>query len=245
MSKFDVSAVLFDLGSTLIEYEPIPWDEMIPQCYASTREFLIKQGYTVPDFLQFQEQFNAAKRPFRDRAANEWIEWTVPQAIEQLMTTLDIRLTPTQHEQFFEAYYEPIGPRLFAYEDTLAMLERITRRYGKPGLISNTIFPEHVHRGEIDRFGIASHLNFAIFSSTFQLRKPHPDIFREGARLAGQPPERCLYIGDRYLEDITGPRSIGMNAILKTVPNRDYPDPLPGDLCTISTLSELADHLDI
>ncbi len=245
MSKLDVSAVLFDLGSTLIEYEPIPWEELTVECSAATHDFLTSLGHSLPNKDEFHTLFDSVKQPLRNVAASEYIEWTVPQATESLLTSLEIHLERHEHDQFFDAYYEPIACKLTVYDDTLATLERIVSQFGKVGLISNTIFPERVHRGELQRFGIEPYLKFAIFSSTFQLRKPHPDIFREGAKLAAADPAKCAYVGDRYLEDITGPAKIGMSAILKQVKNRDYPQPLPTELRTIHSLSELVNHLDI
>jgi HAD superfamily hydrolase (TIGR01549 family) len=245
MNKLNISAVLFDLGSTLIDYEPIPWEELTVECTASTHDFLTKLRHSIPDKATFHTLFDSAKQPFRNRASADWIEWTVPQAAESFLTSLGIRLEVHEHDQFFDAYYEPIACKLTVYDDTLAVLEKIASRFGKAGLISNTIFPERVHRGELDRFGIAPYLKFAIFSSTFQVRKPHPDIFTEGAKLAGIDPSKCVYVGDRYLEDITGPAKIGMSAILKQVKNRDYPDPFPAELRSIVSLSDLSRHIDI
>lgn len=245
MSRLDISAVLFDLGSTLIEYEPIPWEEMTVECSAASHDFLASLGHSLPDKESYHHLFDGVKQPLRNLASTEFVEWTVPQASNSLLESLNIRLSEEEHTRLFDAYYEPIACKLTVYDDTLAVLDRIATRFGKAGLISNTIFPERAHRGELNRFGIAPYLRFAIFSSTFQLRKPHPDIFREGAKLAGVDPAKCVYIGDRYLEDITGPAKIGMSSILKKVKNRDYPDPLPAGLRSINSLSELVDHLDI
>jgi hypothetical protein len=39
MEKLQPRAVIFDLGSTLIEYEVIPWSEMNLYCAASARNY--------------------------------------------------------------------------------------------------------------------------------------------------------------------------------------------------------------
>jgi FMN phosphatase YigB (HAD superfamily) len=95
------------------------------------------------------------------------------------------------------------------------------------------------------RFGIAPLLQFTVFSSTFGLRKPHADIFRHACNLAGQNPVDCVYVGDRYVEDITGPQGIGMSAILKIKQGREYPEEMPGAERRIEHLSELFDHIQI
>jgi putative hydrolase of the HAD superfamily len=113
------------------------------------------------------------------------------------------------------------------------------------GLVSNTIFPERAHQQELDRFGLKPYLKFAVFSSTFGLRKPHQDIFYQACNMAGFAPSECLYVGDRYLEDIVGPTEIGMTAILKIKPGREYPTDMPESMRTIDNLGELADHLEL
>jgi putative hydrolase of the HAD superfamily len=129
------------------------------------------------------------------------------------------------------------------YDDTVETLEKLKHRYPEMGLISNTIFPGWVHERELKQFGIAPFLNFTVYSSSFGLRKPHPDIFRKAANLAGHAPQECLYVGDRYVEDIVGPRGVGMHAILKVKPDREYPEEMPEVDRRIDNLSELAEHI--
>jgi len=44
--------------------------------------------------------------------------------------------------------------------------------------------------------------------------KPAREPYELAARLVGQPPERCLSIGDRYDVDLALPLELGMGAIL-------------------------------
>jgi len=112
------------------------------------------------------------------------------------------------------------------------------------GLISNTIFPERTHRIELKRFGIDGLFNFEIYSSSFGLRKPHKDIFLQAVNYAGYAPQECVYIGDRYPEDILGPTAIGMTAILRHKEGRDYPEQRPEPFAEIQTLAELPEILE-
>lgn len=243
--KLQPKAVIFDLGCTLIEYESVSWGELNIKAAASTGKYLRKKGLDIPDDDELFDMFEETKMNYRRLAAENQIEWTVPQIVGELFARLGIESDEKLIDEAFEAYYKPVDERLYVYDDTVSTLEKIRDRFEVIGLISNTIFPERVHHREIKRFGIKPFLNFTLFSSTFRLRKPHADIFIKACNMAGFAPSECVYIGDRYLEDVQGPNRIGMNAILKTVKNREYPDPLPENLRTITTLSELSDHLDI
>jgi putative hydrolase of the HAD superfamily len=134
---------------------------------------------------------------------------------------------------------------VYAYDDALSILDRVKSRYGTVGLVSNTIFPPRAHLRELDKFKLRSFFDFTIFSSTFGLRKPHPDIFYEASTRAGAAPGECVYIGDRYREDVEGPTRIGMNSILRFHPDREYPEDKLPSLRMVNSLSELDLHLDI
>lgn len=243
MKKLNPKAVIFDLGSTLIEYEAVSWDELNVLCAASARRFLVAQGYEVPPQNEFVMLFESLKSSYRQIASETLVEWSVPQVAAKLLEQLHIVAANGTVEELFDAYYAPVDELLYVYPDTVSTLQRLKNAGYVIGLISNTVFPERAHRRELHRFEIAPFLHFALFSSSFGLRKPHPDIFRKASELAGFDPADCLYIGDRYVEDILGPTGIGMPSVLKIKSGREYPDDMPEAVYRIDHLSELLDHL--
>ncbi len=244
MEKLKPRAVIFDLGSTLIEYEVISWEDLSLKCATASRTFLKKRGFEVPDEQAFFEAFEAAKAPFREKASSTFVEWNVPQVARELLKELKIEEEDGLIDALFKAYYKPVDDHLYVYEDTVPTLEKLRKAIPTLGLISNTVFPEQAHLGELKRFGITPFLDFTIFSSTFGLRKPHPEIFAKAANLAGAAPKECVYIGDRYMEDIEGPTGLGMPAILRQKEGREYPAEMPLATRRISTLAELSEHID-
>jgi putative hydrolase of the HAD superfamily len=245
MDKLTPRVIIFDLGSTLIEYESIPWDELGIHRAESARQFLIRGADDVPDAEAFHDAFARIRAGYRQLAADSLVERDVLMVAARLLEKLKIPNNQELVDGFFDAYYEPVAKRLYVYDDTLRTLSRLRPSYPVMGLISNTVFPERSHRKELKRFGIEQYLDFAVFSSTFKLRKPHPDIFYHAANLAGVGPRECLYIGDRYEEDIQGPRQVGMEAILKVKPDREYPPDMPESVRRIDTLEELLDHVEL
>ncbi len=245
MEKLHPKAVIFDLGSTLIEYESTPWPELSVLAAASVHRFLDKQGLEVPPEEEFCRLFEEVKSEFRKPAAENLTEWTVPQAAAALLDRIGIEQQDGLAEKIFDAYYKPVGERIFPYDDTGDTLEWVKTKVNTIGLVSNTIFPAQTHLAELRRFKLLKFLDFTIFSSTFGLRKPHPDIFHKAANAAGYSPAECVYIGDRFVEDYQGPTGIGMPAILKILPDREYPPDMPDDVPTITCLSELRNYLDI
>ncbi len=245
MNRLKPRAIIFDLGSTLIEYEVIPWDDLAVECAEAGWRFLRKHGYSVPELDHFNAVYNEVRSKFNQQAERTLAEWDIPTAAAELFEKLGLVSDDRLLDEFFDAYYEPVDKRLFVYDDTLATLEKFKSRYPVMGLVSNTVFPDRAHKAELRRFGIAPYLNFAIFSSSFGLRKPHPDIFYHAVNLAGYAPCECVYVGDRYVEDVSGPRRIGMKAILKRKSGRVYPDEMPDLDREITTLSELTEHIEV
>ena len=245
MEKLSPRAVIFDLGSTLIEYEKSPWRELLRPTSAGMRDYLRKRGHNVPDEDEFYRILEEVKGELRDQAAPGLKEWTIPAAAGNLLKRLQIEPDDGMIDGLFQAYYKPVGDQIYAYDDTADTLERNRSRVDVIGLISNTIFPEQTHLQELKRFGLKKYFDFTIFSSTFGLRKPHPDIFYRAVNLAGCAPSEAVYIGDRYVEDYQGPTAIGMSAVLKIWPGREYPSDMPESVPRISCLAELANYLDI
>lgn len=243
MQKIRPQAVIFDLGSTLIEYEARPWDQQSKLCLDQTHRHLTQNQHPVPSLEQWHISYYQIRAKKRAESEATLREWLVPDALSELTRIHGLGLDDRESQQLFEQFYQTVANELFVYEETIEVLSDLRANVSAIGLISNTIFPEEVHRGELSRFGIEKYFDFAIFSSSFGFKKPHPNIFHEASRLAGFAPSECVYIGDRYREDILGPTSIGMHAILRHTQNREYPDPLPSDLRVIKTLRDLGNHL--
>jgi putative hydrolase of the HAD superfamily len=244
MNQLTPKAIIFDLGSTLIDYPSTTWEEINVDCVAAVRQYLLRRKFSVPDEHEFYTAYEKIRQEYRAIAADTLVEWSVPQVLARLIEKLGLEIDDEIADKLFDAYYEPVRRYIFVYEDAIDVLSRIHEHYDAVGLVSNTVFPERTHLDELKRFGLAQHLTFKLFSSTFGLRKPHPDIFYKAANLAGFSPAECVYIGDRYLEDISGPNEIGMPAILRFQEGRDYPDDPFGETRQVMSLSDLERHFD-
>ena len=245
MNKLSPKAVIFDLGSTLIDFPVNNWDVVCRECSLKGREFLLDSNLRVPDENEFHAGFEKIRVELRESSTRSLREYTVVQTAEELFHKLGISTDNGLADKFFDAFYAELEHHLSLYDDTIDVLTRIRNQFSQVGLISNTIFPERVHHHEFKRFGLKPFFDFTIFSSTFGWRKPHPDIFLKAAELAGHRPTDCVYIGDRYVEDVQGSTGAGMHSILKVISDREYPAEMPDAIRRISALSDLTNHLDI
>ena len=245
MNKLSPQAVIFDLGSTLVDFPVTNWETVSHECSLAGYRHLFESGCKLPSESEFLVGFEKIRAVFRQQATDSHREWTVVEAAQSFLVELGLPTDNGLADKFFDSFYVELEKHLSLYDDTIEVLTRIRSRFPKVGLISNTIFPEKVHHHEFKRFGLKPFFDFTIFSSTFGLRKPHPSIFNEAAKLAGFPAGDCVYIGDRYLEDAQGSSGAGMQSILKVIPERDYPPDIPQSLRKITDLSDLSVHLDI
>ncbi|SYZ73566.1 conserved hypothetical protein [Candidatus Zixiibacteriota bacterium] len=239
MTTFKIDGIIFDLGSTLIEYENIPWELMNLTSFQAGVTALSGLGYELPDISRFKDLYVNIREKYRARARETLKEWTITDAISELFSTAGLNHGKNLADRFFDAYYQPVGRQLTIFDDTIEVLNRLREMKIKIGLVSNTIFPEIYHRDELARFGIAEFLDFAVFSSSFGYRKPHPAIYERAIELIKIDREKLLFVGDRYLEDYSGPSAVGLKAVLKYRPGREYPEPIPDGTVIIHELSEL------
>lgn len=95
-------------------------------------------------------------------------------------------------------------------------LELLSREY-KLGVISDTI---HTHgrglRHLLDREGILPYFSYLVFSDEIRASKPAHAVFRQAAIGLDVVPTEIVHIGDRESNDVLGPLTIGMKAILFT-----------------------------
>ena len=244
MDRLKPRAVIFDMGNTLVEWPSTSWEEINLICLENSLKFLRAKMPVSPSSDEFFEAYNVVRGEYRRVAEESMVEWTVPQVVKKMFDRFHIDGDSDLVDRFFDAFYEPVEQYLYVRDDVIDTLDRIKARFEVVGLISNTVFPEKAPVRELERFSIFPYLDFTLFSSTFGMRKPHPDIYLKGANLAGVAPAECVYIGDRYLEDVVGPSKVGMPAVLKLMAGQEYPEDMPGDLRTIETLSELNRYLD-
>ena len=71
MEKLTPRAVIFDLGSTLIEYESLAWTELMYKAYSSVWSYLKKQGYDVPEEEAFKGLFDELNEEFATTVRGE------------------------------------------------------------------------------------------------------------------------------------------------------------------------------
>jgi putative hydrolase of the HAD superfamily len=165
--------------------------------FDSFRDFCVAEGLE-PD---------AVKRLFRDDP-------------EALALVRGLETGELSEDDFGERFGELLGvderaalvERLFGGlrpdEDMLAALRRARAAGIRTGLVSNSM-----GAGRYDRDAFPELFDGVVISGEVGMHKPHPEIFRLGAKRAGVAPEDCVFVDD-LRENCEGAEAVGMKAVL-------------------------------
>jgi len=97
------------------------------------------------------------------------------------------------------------------FDEARAVLDELQAARFTLGVVSNS-------DGRIERYlyktGLRGYFDFVVDSYLVGIEKPDPQIFRIGLELAHAAPEEIVFVGDSYLTDIVGARSVGMHAVM-------------------------------
>lgn len=80
--------------------------------------------------------------------------------------------------------------------------------------VSNTMTAPALMTSRLEEFRLHHYAEVAVFSVEHRVRKPAPEIYRIALRGLGIEPADALFVGDRMREDVRGPQSVGMQAVL-------------------------------
>lgn len=238
MKKSELKAILFDMGSTLIEFENSTWEVLGKLCAERGYDFLTKRDFNLPGFPEFWKALDEEFLKARAEVQNNLKEFQAEQVARSLCAFLNISASDGLCRNYLEAYYQPITEQLTLIDGAQDILRRFREMNLKIGLVSNTIFPKEYHLGELRRFGLLPYLNAYHFSSEMGLRKPHPDIFLRTLADLGADASQAVFVGDRLVEDVGGAQKVGMKAILARHEGRDYSAAVTPD-AEIHSLDEL------
>jgi putative hydrolase of the HAD superfamily len=180
--------------------------------------------YPHISFEQAAEAYRKATQQFRHDWHNNHTTPGVPARLHDAYTFLGLKPAPGEYARLVREIDELVReietmeiriPPNFAdgVHNTLSLL---AEDY-KLGIVSDTI---HTHgrglRHLLMQQGILQYFSYFVFSDEVGAAKPSLQVFRQASLGLGFPPWQMVHIGDRESNDVTGPLSIGMRAILFT-----------------------------
>jgi FMN phosphatase YigB (HAD superfamily) len=236
--KNRLKAILFDMGSTLLEFENSTWEVLRRLSTETGYEFLKEKNLTLPNLEEFSDVLSAEFLKARSEIGQSLKELKFENVIFEFFRDLNLSTSDGIYGSFLEVYYKPVTDQITLVDGAEKVLKFFKEKNLKIGLISNTIFPEEFHLRELKRFGLYPYLNAHFFSSQVGYRKPHPQIFQLALEKLKVDPSDAVFVGDRLEEDVGGAQNVGMKGILKYHQGRDYTLPITPD-AQVMKLKEL------
>jgi len=205
--KKNIDAVIFDMGGTLMDYDPVPADRMRKIRLELIGDFMNKKGYKI-DAKRIDECLMAPYYEVdcvrADRTLKEVnLGKSVKRGLKKLGVIEDYSLW------IIRMLHLSLKKNLIVYEDTAETLSKLSEKYAL-GLISNTTIPGVFFAEDLDELGFSKHFKHMLFTADLGLRKPHRSVFDRMLSLLGVRAERSIYVGDSFRNDIFGPSQIGM-----------------------------------
>lgn len=229
-------AVIFDWGGTIT-----PWHQV--DLRSQWEAFARGYGTMACAFNDLASRLLAAEDAIWARSRAE----QVPARLDDVLIAAGLDPAAEATLAGVAAYREFHVPHSITHPAIGYLWEDLRAKGLKIGILSNTVWDPQWHREWLERDGVWHLVDADLWTSAMAVTKPHPEAFRAAAEALGCEPSRCVYVGDRYYEDIYGAHRAGMSAILiphsqipldQQVAVDDQPDAIAHELGDISALVE-------
>lgn len=236
------AAVLFDLGYTLLQFEPSQ-TTIVQGVLDSMGSNPVPTGEEIHAAVQlvwgaFYHDGDTATFP----PTPEYDAQVERELSRRLLTQLGLDVTASfldTYLQRMEDWFARPGV-LRPYPEAVEVLTALQSRGYRLGIVSNWSWNL---RQRVDQVGLAPFFEMVWGSAYAGCSKPHPGIFHQALLQMDLTPKQVLYVGDSYRHDIVGARSVGIEAVLVARGDSAHAPENP-DCPTISDLRGLLPYLD-
>jgi putative hydrolase of the HAD superfamily len=206
------SAVLFDLGGTLVQYygrSEIP--EVLKEAITAVCDFLGQEG-----LLRVSEEEMWKRVEEEDYEARDYRVRPATQRLMRIFELDERACSAALLVAMCRSFLGPVFRRARRYDDAIPVLQQLRSDGCKVAIVSNTAWgtPGDLWREEVVRHGLDGLVDVTVFCSDVGWRKPAPQIFTYTLEKLGVGPEECIFIGDDPRWDFLGPRASGIAAVL-------------------------------
>jgi putative hydrolase of the HAD superfamily len=208
-------AILFDLGDTLIDFEPMDTRGVFREAARQTYDFLRNRGFEPPPFETYcRRQFQAV------RWAYFWAklrrrEFNSLQILRSFCDSVGASLSDADLHELAWLWYAPLVEHSGVEEGLADTLATLRDRGYRLGLVSNTFVDGAIHDRHLALHGLLDFFPVRVYSSAVGYRKPDPRIFRTALDRLNVTASEAMFVGDLVKTDIVGARRAGMVTVLK------------------------------
>ena len=235
-SARNISAVLFDLGGTLIDYDPVDPRAVFDEGARLTYQYLVNLGHAPPPLRRYRRRLYRTMRwrfawsRFRRRDFNSL------HVLRDLCRAMQLPTDDPSVTELAWQWYAPLERVARIEPDLIPTLTAFRSAGLKLGIVSNTFIGAAVLDRHLARVGLLDFFPVRVYSSETGRRKPDRRIFDGALARMGVDAWRTIFVGDRLDTDIAGARRAGMRTALKT---RAAASHKPGPDFIVRSIAEL------
>ncbi len=234
-----IEAVLFDYGHTLIYFDERPHSALLG-AYGNVNRLLaetLEREVPAAQVMIEKVSQRVDEEIQRDYAAGREEEVEIAAIYDAALRGIGLELEHELIERVMELEQEGWLNSVHVGPDVVGTLDELQRQGLRLGIVSNAAYLPRLMKAQLTALGLGTYFTGVTFSSEVGVRKPHPAIYQDALAKVGVQPSRTLFVGDRVREDVQGPQSLGMRAVL-TREWRQEDDPGVADF-VIERLGEL------
>ena len=223
-----IDTVIFDWGGTLT-----PWNTLDPH-----------DGWRAYTSVAHADDVERAAAVAAALLAADAARWAIVRDEQRAFTLADVLIDASvaQHDAAVDAYREFWAQVSHTDPEAAPTLAALREQGLRLGVLSSTLWPAEWHEEWLRRDGVLDALDACVWSSDLPYTKPHPTAFEAAMEAVGATdPARCVFVGDRPYDDISGAKGVGMRAVL--VPHSDIPpaQQVPVDVHPDGVIQRLSD----
>ncbi len=247
MAQTKITAILFDLGETLLNFGRIQSrGKLFKESGKRSYKFLKKLNQPVPRFRSYfwRNMFALYIRCYFSQVTGR--DFDSLTLLEKYGRMKGFQLSREQWQHLNWLWYEPLRQKCRIEPDLAETLTKLAQSGLKMGIVSNTFVSAPTLDRHLTEEGLIGFFDTRIYSCDFRLRKPNKRILLEAARRVGVEPANTIYVGDRINVDVKGARRAGMLPVLKNAyTNEGKPTPAGVErIDNIAQLPELVQKLN-
>jgi putative hydrolase of the HAD superfamily len=239
-----LKAILFDLDDTLIDWSgfTLAWEALESRHLRKVFEHLKLQS----EFQHYNDEYLRRARDAWAEARNTLRAPHLGRLLVDSAVAVGASIDSIDMAACLEAYGWQIVENTLLFPEVLEMLQALTDRGLKLGIVTNSFHPITVRDLEITAHGLADFFpDCRVTAADVGYLKPHPEIFEFALKKLGVTTDEAVFVGDNAVADIAGAQGAGMYAIQRRIRDRI---PATSGLvvpdAVIHSLAELPEVLD-
>jgi len=210
-----IQAVLFDLGETLLHYEPVDTLACFEQGARLAYQRLEQKGHRLPSFGRYHRRQRRAIKLAYAWSKLTGREFNSMDLLARMHRRMHLPTDGATLRDLTNLFYKPLSDHARQEPETTDVLVRLRSEGVALGLVSNTFVPGSALDDHLQREGLLEFFPVRVYSCDVGLRKPNPRVFRLALDRLGAEADRSLFVGDRLDVDVRGANRVGMISVLK------------------------------